>query len=146
LGAEIKWLLNDTKFARHPIDERLSGIYGTIIYDELSDLPDGPHQRNVTVFADGRVDRSPCGSGTAARLALLVDAGSLRPSQAFTHDSIIGSRFIGSFQPADVSAEVASVQSISQSIIPSIEGMAYKTGEHTFTANPADPLKNGFDL
>ena len=146
LGAEIKWLLNDTEFAQHPTDDRLSGIYGTIIYDEIPDLPAGPHQRNVTVFADGRVDRSPCGSGTAARLALLADTGNLRPNQVLTHDSIIGSRFIGSFRPADVSAEVARVPSISQSIIPSIEGMAYKTGEHAFTANPADPLKNGFDL
>ena len=53
--------------ARHPSDDRLSGIYGTILYDELGPL----HQRNVTVFADGEVDRSPCGSGTSARLALL---------------------------------------------------------------------------
>jgi len=146
LGAEIKWLLNDTEFARHPTDDRLSGIYGTIIYDELPDLPEGPHQRNVTVFADGRVDRSPCGSGTGARLALLADAGLLAQDQVLTHDSIIGSRFIGRFRAADVSAAVARVQSISQSIIPSIEGMAYKTGEHTFTANRADPLKNGFAL
>jgi proline racemase len=143
LGAEIKWLLNDTEFARHPTDDRLSGIYGTIIYDELPDRPEGPHQRNVTVFADGRVDRSPCGSGTAARLALLVDAGLLAQDQVLTHDSIIGSRFIGSFRPAGSAGPAGPA---GPAIIPTVEGMAYKTGEHTFTANPADPLKNGFDL
>ena len=59
IGREIKWTLNDSPFAEHPADDRLSGIYGTIIFDDLGDTADGPHQRNVTVFADGRVDRSP---------------------------------------------------------------------------------------
>ncbi len=63
--------------ARHPSDDRLSGIYGTILYEEL-----GPrHQRNVTVFADGEVDRSPCGSGTSARVALLAADGQLEPGR-----------------------------------------------------------------
>jgi proline racemase len=65
IGREVKWALNDTQFARHPVDDRLSGIYGTILYDDLGTDENGdPHQRNVTVFADGQVDRSPCGSGT----------------------------------------------------------------------------------
>ena len=63
----MKRALAGTAVARHPTDERLSGIYGTILWEELGPL----HQRNVTVFADGEVDRSPCGSGTSARLALL---------------------------------------------------------------------------
>jgi len=81
LGREIKWALNDSEHAAHPTDPRLSGIYGTIWFDELGD--DGRdnegqvHQRNVAVFADGEVDRSPCGSGTCARLAALADEGRL---------------------------------------------------------------------
>src|SRR5674476_404498 len=50
---EIKWALNDSELARHPDDDRLSGVYGTIIFDDLGDTLNGPHQRNVTVFADG---------------------------------------------------------------------------------------------
>ncbi|HUG51392.1 MAG TPA: proline racemase family protein, partial [Terrimesophilobacter sp.] len=75
IGREIKWALNESRWAQHPTDPRLSGVYGTILYDDLGDTASGPHQRNVTVFADGEVDRSPCGSGTGARVALLAGAG-----------------------------------------------------------------------
>jgi proline racemase len=64
LGREIKWALNDSEHAVHPTDARLDGIYGTIWFDELGDGDGQIHQRNVTIFADGEVDRSPCGSGT----------------------------------------------------------------------------------
>src|SRR5262249_28502730 len=69
LGREIKWALNDTTHATHPDDPRLNGIYGTIWFDELGDAGRLVHQRNVTIFADVDVDRSPCGSGTCAGLA-----------------------------------------------------------------------------
>ena len=66
LGRQVKAALASSEHARHPSDERLSGIYGTILFEDLGDTPEGPRQRNVTVFADGEVDRSPCGP-TAAR-------------------------------------------------------------------------------
>jgi proline racemase len=139
IGREIKWALNDSDLARHREDDRLSGVYGTIIFDDLGDTAQGPHQRNVTVFADGRLDRSPCGSGTAARLALLADSGRLGPDQVLTHDSIIGTRFIGRARPApDGDARHA--------VIPQVEGMAYRTGEHTFTLEASDPVETGFLL
>jgi proline racemase/trans-L-3-hydroxyproline dehydratase len=65
LGREIKWLLNDTKHAVHPTDPRLNGIYGTIWFDELGDTERLAHQRNVTIFADGEVDRSPAARAPA---------------------------------------------------------------------------------
>lgn len=138
LGREIKWALNDSELATHPTDERLSGVYGTIIFDDLGDTAEGPHQRNVTVFADGRVDRSPCGSGTAARLALLVESGRLAPGETLVHDSIVGTRFLGRAQaiPGDQR----------RAIISEVEGMAFKTGEHTFMLDPADPLPTGLVL
>ena len=138
LGREIKWALNDTADAMHPSDPRLSGIYGTIIVDDLGADERGPHQRNVTVFADGRIDRSPCGSGTAARLALLADDGRLDDEHELTHDSILGTRFIGRFRPADSGPP--------GSIIPSITGMAYPTGAGVFRIDPADPIGLGFLL
>ena len=77
IGREVKWALNDSPHAVHPSDPRLDGIYGTIWFDDLGDVDGQVHQRNVTVFADGEVDRSPCGSGTCARLAVLADDGRL---------------------------------------------------------------------
>jgi len=138
-GREIKWALNNTEVARHASDHRLSGIYGTIIFDDLGDTPDGPHQRNVTVFADGRLDRSPCGSGTAARLALLADDGRVDEDHVLIHDSIIGTRFIGRFRPA-------SNCSTPGAVIARVEGMAYKTGHSVFALDPSDPVGTGFTL
>lgn len=143
IGREIKWTLNDSPFAQHPADDRLSGIYGTIIFDDLGDTADGPHQRNVTVFADGRVDRSPCGSGTATRIALLTDSGRLGADQTLTHDSIVGSRFIGR---ARAVGSGASEREIHGSVVPTVEGMAYRTGEHTFMLDANDPVATGFIL
>ncbi|MFF3336988.1 proline racemase family protein [Streptomyces sp. NPDC002888] len=94
IGREVKWALNETEHARHPVDDRLSGIYGTILFDDLGSDEDGNlHQRNVTVFADGQVDRSPCGSGTCSRVAVLAAAGRLKPGRTLVHDSIVGTRF-----------------------------------------------------
>ncbi len=143
VGREIKWALNEHPVARHPNDERLSGIYGTILYDDLGEAvapaPPGPHQRNVTVFADGEVDRSPCGSGTSARLALLAADGRLAGDRALTHDSIVGSRFTGRV--------AASVEEGGRPVvIPEVAGTAFRTGEHTFTLDPDDDLGLGFVL
>jgi proline racemase len=144
LGREIKWALNDRRLARHPLDDRLSGVYGTIIFDDLGDTPEGPRQRNVTVFADGRIDRSPCGSGSAARVALLADAGRLGPGQVLTHDSIAGTRFL--CRVGRVLAPDTAVPRVRGAVIPEVEGMAYRTGEHIFTLDPADPIGTGLVL
>ena len=136
IGREVKWALNDTAVARHPADDRLSGVYGTIMFDDLGDTENGVHQRNATVFADGEVDRSPCGSGTGARLALLADAGRMAPGQTLIHDSIVGTRFLGRLRPGPTTGR----------IIPEVEGMAYRTGEHSFTLDDSDPVGTGFVL
>lgn len=136
IGREIKWLLNEHPVARHAADERLSGIYGTILFEDLGDTADGVHQRNITVFADGEVDRSPCGSGTGARLALLAHSGRLAHGQTLTHDSIIDTRFLGRYRAGRADGL----------IIPEVEGMAYATGTHIFTLDPADPVGTGFVL
>ena len=139
LGREIKWALNDTTVAHHALDPRLGGIYGTIIYDDLGATPDGLHQRNVTVFADGRIDRSPCGSGTAARLALLAQDGRLAPGDVLIHESIIGTQFRAWYESVDDGQPQGAVTAI-------VEGMAHQTGRATFSLDPADPLGAGFIL
>jgi proline racemase/trans-L-3-hydroxyproline dehydratase len=130
-GRAIKQALEGTPVARHPDDERLSGLYGTILYDDLGPL----HQRNVTIFADGEVDRSPCGSGTSARCALLAADGLLGAGDVLRHDSIVGSTF---------TARV--VGSVAKGVLTEVEGMAYRTGEHRFVLDPRDPLGTGFVL
>lgn len=139
IGREVKWALNDTEWARHPSDPRLDGVYGTILFDDLGQHEDGPHQRNVAVFADGEVDRSPCGSGTSARIALLAEDGRLAIGQRLRHDSIIDTTFL-----ARVVAEVA-VEGRT-GLITEIEGVAYQTGVATFSLDPDDRLGTGFLL
>jgi proline racemase len=139
IGREIKWALDDSTHAAHPSDPRLSGIYGTIWFDELADGDGVLRQRNVTIFADGEVDRSPCGSGTCARLAVLADDGRLPEGTVLRHDSIVGSTFTGSvLGEAVVEGRSA--------VIPQVSGMAYRTGEHVFAIDPHDPLVPGFVL
>jgi len=139
VGREIKWALNETPWAGHPSDPRLDGIYGTILFDDLGQTADGPHQRNVTIFADGEVDRSPCGSGTSARLALLADEGRLADGGTLRHDSIVGSTFLGRVvEPVSAEGRAA--------VITEVQGNAYRTGTATFTLDPRDPLGTGFVL
>ncbi|HEX3591958.1 MAG TPA: proline racemase family protein [Pseudonocardiaceae bacterium] len=138
-GRAVKAALRDSPYARHPDDSRLDGIYGTILYDDLGTDGSGPHQRNVTVFADGQVDRSPCGSGTSARLALLAEDGRITAGQTLRHDSIIGTTFLGRVVEPTVAAGRAAV-------VTEIEGNAYQTGTATFVLDPRDPLGTGFVL
>ncbi|MGB3731906.1 proline racemase family protein [Microbacterium sp.] len=134
IGREIKWALNEHPSAQLE-DARLSGVYGTILFDDLGRTADGPHQRNVTVFADGEVDRSPCGSGTAARVALLAETGELADGEVLTHDSIISTRFL---------ARIA--ERTSRGVIPEVSGIAHRVGACTFELDEGDPLASGFSL
>ena len=108
-----------------------------IFWQEEGDAP--LTQRNVTVFADGEVDRSPCGSGTSARLALLDRTGRLPRGEELRHLCIVGSEFRGRVVG---DADVAGIPAV----VTEVEGSAYRTGEHVFTLDPDDPLGEGFLL
>jgi len=95
--------------------------------------------RNVTIFADGEVDRSPCGSGTTARLALLDANGELPRGQTLCHRSIIGTVFAGRVVG---DAEVAGLPAV----IAEVEGSAHLMGHHEFVLEAEDPLPHGFIL
>jgi proline racemase len=139
IGREIKWALNDSEWAKHPGDARLDGIYGTVLFDDLGQHTTGPHQRNVTVFADGEVDRSPCGSGTSARLALLAADGRMPGGAVLRHESIVGTFFEGRV--------VGTVQTQGRdAVVTEVSGSAYETGSATFTLDPRDPIGTGFIL
>lgn len=138
-GREIRDALNAAGAAVHPDDPRLSGVYGTIFTDDLGDTPAGPWQRNVTVFADGEVDRSPCGSGSSARAAVLAADGRLGPGQELRHDSIVGTTF-----RVRVTEELAVHGR--PAVATEVQGAAYRTGEHAFVLDPRDPVGDGFVL
>lgn len=121
----------------HPLEPELTGVYGTIFTGPPS-TPDG-HLCNVTVFADHEVDRSPCGTGTCAVLAVLDAMGLAGESEPFVHESILGTTFrarvLERTQVGDLPA-----------IIPELMGAASITGDHTFVVDPHDPLPTGFRL
>ena len=137
LAREIKHGLEIRHEIVHPLEPELRDIYGVIFWQEEGRDP--LTQRNVTVFADGEVDRSPCGSGTSARLALLHASGQLPRGAELRHLSIVGSSFTGSVvDEADVAGRAA--------VVTEVTGSAYRTGESSFTLDPDDPFREGFLL
>jgi trans-L-3-hydroxyproline dehydratase len=137
LGMSIAREIERLRTVVHPHEPGLKNIYGTIF--TAPPQADGAHLRNVTVFADAEVDRSPCGTGTAAVMAVLNEMGLLRDDQPFVHESIVGTTFRGRvLERVQVGERTA--------IVPEIEGSAWITGEHTFLIDGDDPLKAGFRL
>jgi proline racemase len=137
LGTEVKQEVERLRRVVHPLDPDLNGIYGTI----FTAPPQHPaaHLRNVTIFADAEVDRSPCGTGTAAVMAVLSEMGVLVENAPFVHESIVGTLFEGTIVGREQVGELAA-------IVPTIQGSAWITGEHTFVIDGDDPLRAGFRL
>ena len=138
LGRAVKRSLEAQSSFVHPQEAELRDVYGVIFWERV-DFGPPLRQRNATVFADGQVDRSPCGSGTSARLALLHRSGELPHGEELVHESVIGTEFrawvIGL-------AEVAG----RPAVVTEVEGSAHRTGTHAFELDPEDPLGEGFEL
>ena len=137
VGMEIKHAIESSQTIVHPADAGLHGIYGTIFTGPPSD--DRADLRNVTIFADAEVDRSPCGTGTAAVMAVVDAMGLLSADKPFVHESLIGTRFTGRVTSHTLVGDLPA-------IVPEIEGSAWITGEHTFVVDDDDPLKDGFRI
>lgn len=137
LGRQVKRLLEAEHEIVHPLEPELRDVYGVIFWQHEAGEP--LTQRNVTVFADGEVDRSPCGSGTSARLALLDASGVLPRGDVLRHLSVVDTEFrarvVGD-------AEVAGTPAV----VTEVEGSAYRTGRAEFELDPRDPLGEGFLL
>jgi proline racemase len=131
VGRRVKHALEGSEVSRHPDDARLSGIYGTVLYQALGPL----HYRNVAIFADGEVDRSPTGSATSARTALLVADGALAEGQTWRNDSIVETTF-----------HARAIGEAPGGLLTEVEGTAFRTGEHRFFLDSRDPLGTGFVL
>jgi proline racemase len=141
LQRELRPRLDHMLEPREPDDRDLPEIYGIIFWQaEPPEAGCELVQRNVTVFADGEVDRSPCGSGTSARLALLDASGQLPRGARLRHRSIVDSVF-----DAVVVDDGPTLTGL-PSVITEVTGSAYRTGAHEFSLDPADPLGTGFLL
>jgi proline racemase len=137
LGVEIRASINAAATLTHPVDDTLSGVAAVIFTGPPQD-PEA-HLRNVTVFADGAVDRSPCATGTSAVMAVLDAMGLLQDDQSFVHESVIGTLHRGRVARRTQVGEFGA-------IVTDIEGTAWITGEHIFYVDEDDPLKDGFQL
>ena len=135
LGREIKHDLGERLDIRHPDgDEDLNFLYGTIFVRSGS----RPGlSRNVCIFADGELDRSPTGTGVSGLAAMRYARGDAALGQGFEIESIIGSSFRVSC------AEETRVGDL-KAVIPEVTGRAYKTGRHEFLLDQRDPLRDGF--
>jgi proline racemase len=137
VGAAVKHAVMESLPIRHPFEDDLSFLYGTIILGPAQS--EGADSRNVCIFAEGEVDRCPTGTGVSGRLALNHARGQMAEGQPFVVESIIGTRFTGrildttSFGPY-------------QAVIPEVEGSAHIVGRHEFLIDPRDPLRDGFIL
>ncbi len=103
-----------------------------------TDTP-GCNKRNVVIFGDHMADRSPCGTGTSAKLAALYKKRQIGIGEPFVYESFIGSRFKGIILKETKVGEF-------DAVVPQITGNAYLTGEATYVIDPDDPLKYGFKV
>jgi len=130
-------VMKDDKEIKHPFEEDLGFLYGTIFIGD-SDKPE-VDSKNVCVFAEGEVDRCPTGSGVSGRMAIHYARNEIGLGETMTIESITASVFKGSvISEADYGAYRA--------VIPQVEGTANITGMHTFCIDPDEPMKNGFIL
>jgi trans-L-3-hydroxyproline dehydratase len=136
-GWRIKRAVMASRAIPHPFEPELSFLYGTIIGGPPKDA--GANARNVCVFADGEVDRSPTGTGVSGRVAIEWARQTLRAGEPFVIESVIGTRFTGrvlretTFGPH-------------RAVVPEVEGQAWISGRGELWFDPDDPLRAGFIL
>ncbi|MDX1548473.1 MAG: proline racemase family protein, partial [Rhodothermales bacterium] len=136
-GRAIKAAVMAERSITHPFDADLGFLYGTIFIGPAASAE--AHSRNVCIFADGEVDRSPTGTGVSARAAIHHARGEIDEGEPLLIESILGTRF---------RVHVAETTSFGpyRAVVPEVEGRAFLTGRHTFVLDPADPLRDGFLL
>lgn len=121
----------------HPDDPRVAGVSHALWTGRPRDAK--AHARNAVFYGERAIDRSPCGTGTSARMAQLSARGDLKPGDDFVHESLIGSLFEGRVESATTVGDHAA-------IIPSIKGWAIQTGINTIWVDDRDPYADGFTV
>ncbi|HVL42851.1 MAG TPA: 4-hydroxyproline epimerase [Brevundimonas sp.] len=137
LSPVIRNLVREAFTPVHPLDPTIRGVSHLL----WADTPrgQGAHGRNAVFYGDKAIDRSPCGTGTSARLAHLHATGRLPVGQAFVHESYIGSRFIGR-------VEAETTIGGRPAIVPSVEGSAIATGLNEIWIDDEDVFAHGFQV
>ena len=134
---EIRKKVNENNSFEHPLDKNINGcshvLWGGIPTKEGSTVS------NVVFYGDKALDRSPCGTGTSARMAQWFAQGKLKLGEDFIHESIIGSKFIGRIESE---SKIGSIQGI----VPSIQGSARIIGYNQLILDPEDPYVKGFQV
>jgi len=135
IGKKIKKAVMDSISIIHPLEKELGFLYGTI----FTGAPENTshHSRNVCIFAEGEVDRSPTGTGVSARAAIHYNCKELNRGQTISIESILGTTM-------DVKITDITKVGPYQAVIPEVSGTAHITGKNEFYFDPDDPLKKGF--
>ena len=136
----LRTRLNDQYTFVHPEDENINGL--SHIQWTGATLDPTSTARNAVFYGDKAIDRSPCGTGTSARMAQWHAKGKLKAGDKFVHESIIGSKFVGTIEN-----EVANAFGDGKpAIVPGIEGWAMVTGYNTIIIDDDDPYAHGFQV
>ena len=133
LGIAIREVVNQQVHITHPV----TGLAATVALTEI--YQNTKPARNIVVFGAGQIDRSPCGTGTSAKMAFLHHSGRLAVGETYPYQSIFGTEFIGKIIQETRIGD-------SMGVIPEITGNAYITGFHQFIADPSDPYQHGFNV
>jgi proline racemase len=141
LGMHILAAANEQVPVQHPELPHIDKITDLRFYVEPAS--DGADSRNVVILGDHMIDRSPCGTGTCAEVALRYARGQLGLGEPFVTESIIGTRFTGQ---VIAEAQVGSGSEVFPAVIPKVTGSAYITGLHQFVLDGEDPFPEGFRL
>ena len=134
---KILHAINANVPVQHPLMPHIKSVDLVEIYGPAKN-PKATLQ-NVVVFGQGQVDRSPCGTGTSAKIAYLYAKGHLKQNEEFIYESIVGTMFRGKVLEEVQVGEF-------KGVIPEITGSAYITGFNQFVIDEEDPLKYGFKL
>ncbi|HEY0526954.1 MAG TPA: 4-hydroxyproline epimerase [Stellaceae bacterium] len=137
LSPAVRRAVNERIEVVHPLDPTIRSVSHVMWTDRPR--AERAHARNAVFYGDKAVDRSPCGTGTSARMAQLAAKGRLRVGDEFVHESIIGTMFDGR-------VEAAATVGPHPAIVPSVAGWARMHGINTIFVNGRDPLRGGFQL
>lgn len=137
LGLRIREAVNEQVKVEHPVEKHINRVELTEITAPASH-PEA-HARNVVIFGQGSIDRSPCGTGTCARMATLYAKGELKIEKPFVHESIIGTLFCGRLLREVIVGGF-------NAVVPRVGSSAYIIGIQQFVIDPGDPLAMGFSF
>ncbi len=137
VGVELRKIINENIKVQHPILKHINKVDLVEFYS--NPLDDNSNYKNVVVFGKGQMDRSPCGTGTSAKMATLFAKGILNIGEPFIYESIIGTTFKG---------EIVKTTKVGDfdAVIPKITGKSFITGFNQFVIDENDPVKYGFSI